>query len=163
MELKKDTLYISFHKPKSLLGSLISLRTLGKYSHCEFILNNYVYLANPGGVRKKVYKPIDNADIFELHEHIQIPVLLDEFTKVNGKGYDYKAILLAQLFELGIEHDDKFFCSELCIHLINKGLDESLTYKLKQLKPSSFSPSKLYKYLKNMELIKERTRVITIE
>lgn len=154
MELKKDTLYISFHKPKSLLGYLISLRTLGKYSHCEFILNDYVYLSNPGGVRKKIYKPIDNADIFELHEHIQIPVLLDEFTKVNGKGYDYRAILFAQLFELGIEHDDKFFCSEFCLYLINKGLDESLTYKLKQLKPSAFSPVKLLKYLKNMELIK---------
>ena len=154
MELKKDILYISFHKPKSLLGYLISLRTLGKYSHCEFILNDYVYLANPGGVRKKVYKPIENADIFELHEHIQIPVVLKKKKKVVGKGYDYGAILFAQLLELGIEHDDKYFCSELCIHLINKGLDESLTYKLKQLKPSAFSPSKLFKYLKNMELLK---------
>lgn len=154
MELKKDTLYISFHKPKSLLGYLISLRTLGKYSHCEFILNNYVYLANPGGVRKKIYKPIENADIFEMHEHIQIPIVLSEFKKINGKGYDYGAILFAQLLELGIQHEDKFFCSEFCLYLINKGLDESLTYKLKQLKPSSFSPSKLYKYLKNMELIK---------
>ena len=154
MELEKDKLYISFHKPKGSVGYLIALRTLGKYSHCEFIYNNEVYLANPGGVRKKQYITSDNTDIFELHEHIQIPVVLDEFEKVVGKGYDYRAILFAQLLELGIEHDDKYFCSELCIHLINKGLDESLTYKLKQLRPSAFSPSKLFKYLKNMELLK---------
>ena len=65
MELKKDTLYISFHKPKGLVGYLIALRTFGKYSHCEFIYNNEVYLANPGGVRKKVYLPSNNTDIFE--------------------------------------------------------------------------------------------------
>ena len=154
MELKKDTLYISFHKPKGSVGYLIALRTLGKYSHCEFIYNNEVYLANPGGVRKKVYLPSDNTDIFELHEHIQIPIVLEEFYKLNGKGYDYLAIFFSQLLEIGVEHEDKFFCSELCLYLINKGLDESLTYRLKELKPSAFSPSKLFKYLKFMELIK---------
>ena len=51
MHLEKDKLYICFHKPKSIIGFLISLRTLGKYSHCEFIYNDYVYLSNPGGVR----------------------------------------------------------------------------------------------------------------
>lgn len=33
MILKKDKLYISFHKPKGLVGYLIALRTLGNYSH----------------------------------------------------------------------------------------------------------------------------------
>ena len=154
MELKKDVLYISFHKPKGVVGHLIAGWTLGKYSHVEFIYNDEVILANPGGVRKKVYLPSNNTDIFELHEHIQIPVVLDEFNKLYGKGYDYLAIFFSQLIEAGIEHDEKYFCSELCIYLINKALDESLTYRLKELKPSSFSPAKLYKYLKFMELIK---------
>lgn len=155
-QLEKDKLYISFHKPKSVVGHLISLRTLGKYSHCEFILNDYVYLSNPGGVGMKPFVYKDNMDIYELDSNIDIPTLLKEFYKVHGKGYDYRAILLAQLLELGIEHDDKFFCSELCIYLINKALDDSLTYNLKELKPSAFSPAKLFKYLKFMELIKER-------
>ena len=51
--LEKDKLYISFHKPKTPIGFLISLWTLGKYSHCEFIYNNQVFLSNPGGVRTK--------------------------------------------------------------------------------------------------------------
>lgn len=156
MELKKDTLYICFHRPKRLLGYLIALRTLGKYSHCEFILNDYVYLSNPGGVKVKPFVYKDNMDIYELDSNIDISTLLIEFKKVQGKGYDYGAIFFAQLLELGIEHKDKYFCSELCIHLINKALDESLTYNLKELKPSAFSPTKLFKYLKSMELIKEK-------
>ena len=156
MELEKDKLYISFHRPKTILGLLITLRTLGKYSHCEFVYNDYVYYSNPGGVRVKPFVYKDNMDIYELDENIDIPILLEEFKKIKGRGYDYWAILLSQLLELGIEHKDKYFCSELCIHLINKALDDSLTYKLKTLKPSVFSPSKLYKYLKFMELIKEK-------
>jgi hypothetical protein len=152
--LEKDKLYISFHKPKSLVGYLISLRTLGKYSHCEFVLNDYVYLSNPGGVRIKPFVYKENMDIYELDSNIDIPTLLTEFKKLQGKGYDYGAIFFAQLLELGIEHKDKYFCSELCIHLLNKALDESLTHKLKTLKPSAFSPAKLFKYLKFMELIK---------
>lgn len=155
MKLKKDVLYISFHKPKSLLGYLISIRTLGKYSHCEFILNDYVYLSNPGGVRIKPFAYKENMDIFELNEHIEIPIIMTEFNKLKGKGYDYQGIFLTQLIDLGIDHKEKYFCSELCIYLINKGLDESLTYNLKAFKPSAFSPSKLFKYLNFMELIKE--------
>ena len=47
MQLEKDKLYICFHKPKSIVGLLITLRTLGKYSHCELVYNDYVYLSNP--------------------------------------------------------------------------------------------------------------------
>ena len=156
MQLERDKLYISFHKPKSIVGLLITLRTLGKYSHCELIYNDYVYLSNPGGVRIKPFVRKDNMDIYELDSHIEIPIVLEEFKKIKGKGYDYGAILFSQLLELGIEHKDKYFCSELCIHLINKGLDDSLTYNLKTLKASDFSPVKLFKYLKFMELIKEK-------
>ena len=130
MELEKDKLYISFHKPKSVIGYLISLRTLGEYSHCEFILNDYAYLSNPGGVTVKPFIYKDNMDIFELHEHIEIPIVLEEFNKLKGKGYDYQAIFLAQLLQLGIEHKDKYFCSELCIHLIKISTDIH-NYKIK--------------------------------
>lgn len=154
MQLEKDKLYISFHRPKSIVGFLISLRTFGKYSHCEFIYNDYVYLSNPGGVRIKPFVYKSNMDIYELDSNINIPTFLKEFEKIKGKGYDYWAIVLSQLLEIGIEHKDKYFCSEMCIFLINKALDESLTYNLKTLKASAFSPVKLYKYLKDMELIK---------
>ena len=126
MQLEKDKLYISFHKPKSIVGLLISIRTLGKYSHCELVYNDYVYLSNPGGVRIKPFVRKENMDIFELDNHIEIPIVLEEFKRLKGKGYDYGAILFSQLLELGIEHKDKYFCSELCLLFINKWLVDSL-------------------------------------
>lgn len=56
MQLEKDKLYISFHRPKSIVGFLISAWTFGQYSHCEFIYNNQVFLSNPGGVRERPFK-----------------------------------------------------------------------------------------------------------
>ena len=70
MHLEKDKLYISFHKPRGIVGLLISVWTLGKYSHCEFVHNGNVYLANPGGVRDEVFKYKKNMDIFELDSNI---------------------------------------------------------------------------------------------
>lgn len=154
MKLEKNKLYISFHRPKGIIGFLITLRTWGKYSHCEFIYNDYVYLSNPGGVRMKPFIFKDNMDIYEAHKNVDIETLLNEFKKLNGKGYDYWAIFFEQLVDLNIEHNDKYFCSELCLHLLNKALDESLTYNLKSVKPAEFNPQKLFNYLKDMELIK---------
>lgn len=153
MKLEKDKLYISFHKPRTLLGYLISLRTLGRYSHCELILDDYVYYSNPGGVRKKpfIYKPF--MDIYEIKIPFEKEMFLNEFKKLKDKGYDYWAIFLSHLFELGIEHNDKFFCSELCLFLINKFVDDSLTFNLKSVKASEFNPWELFKYLKEMEII----------
>ena len=156
MELEKDKLYISFHKPKSLLGYLISLRTFGKYAHSELVYNDVVYLSNPGGIRKQKFEYKSNMDIYELDKNIDISTVLSEFKKLEGKGYDYLAILLSQLLELQIDSNDKYFCSELCIYLINKGLQDTLTFDLKEIKDNEFSPNKLYKYLKFMELIKEK-------
>ncbi len=53
MELKENFMYVCFHKPSGLIGGLISLWTVGKYAHAEFVYNGYKYLANPGGVRKR--------------------------------------------------------------------------------------------------------------
>lgn len=151
--MEKGKLYISFHKPRNLIGYLISLRTLGKYSHCEFILDDYIYYSNPGGVRKKPFIYKDFMDIFEIKLPFEKETFINEFMKLKDKGYDYWAIFLAQLLELGIEHKDKYFCSELCVYLLNKLYDDSLTYNFKNIKCSNFSPSKLYKYLKEMEII----------
>lgn len=153
MILEKDKLYISFHKPRSLIGYLISIRTLGKYAHCEFILDDYVYYSDPGGVRIKPFVYKEHMDIYEIKLPFEKEKFLKEFVKLKDKGYDYWAIFLSQLLKLGIEHKDKYFCSELCVYLLNKLYDDSLTYNLKSIKCSNFSPSKLYRYLKEMEII----------
>ena len=156
MHLEKDKLYICFHKPKSLIGFLISLRTLGKYSHCEFIYNDYVFLSNPGGVRTRKFEYQKNIEIYELDKNIDPKDVIDFFKTAQGKGYDYLGIL-GQFFYAGkVQDDNRYFCSEFCLNAIDYALQFTLTYKLKSLKDRvgyQFSPAKLYKYLKDMELL----------
>lgn len=164
-QLEKDKLYISFHRPKSLVGLLISAWTLGNYSHCEFIYNNEVYLANPGGVIKQPFEYKKNFDIFELDKTIEANDILEFFEEVEGAGYDYQGILGQFFYASKVQNDERYFCSEFCLNAIDYALQFTLTYRLKSLKDRvgyQFNPSKLYRYLKEMELIKERTRVITI-
>ena len=162
MKLKKDVLYISFHKPKGLVGHLIAGWTLGKYSHVEFIYNDEVILANPGGVRRQSYAYKTNYDIFELDNHIEAPDILEFFEEVKGKGYDYQGILGSQfLWFLNSHDEEKYFCSEFCLNAIDYALQFSLTWNFKELKAKGyhkFNPARLHKYLKDMELIKERVK-----
>ena len=159
MELEKDKLYISFHRPKSFVGLLISAWTLGKYSHAEFVYNGTVYLSNPGGVRETVYKHKKNHELFKLDESIDPNDIIEFFKTAKGKGYDYLGIL-GQFFYANQVHDkDRYFCSEFCLNAIDYALQFALTYKFKSLKDRvgyEFNPGKLYKYLKEMELIKEK-------
>ena len=161
-QLEKDKLYISFHEPRNIFGSLIALWTLGNYSHCEFIYNDTVYLANPGGVIKQPFEYKKNFDIFELDKSIEAQDILEFFEEVKGAGYDYQGILGSQfLWFLNAQDDDKFFCSEFCLNAIDYALQFSLTWHYKDLRHKGyhkFNPVRLYKYLKEMELIKERVK-----
>lgn len=157
--LEKDKLYISFHRPRGIVGFLISAWTLGNYSHCEFVHGGNVYLANPGGVRDENFKYRKNMDIFELDSRIDSADILEFFGEKQGKGYDYLGILGQFFYAKKVQNDDRFFCSEFCLNAIDYSLQFTLTYKLKSLKDREgyqFSPSKLYRYLKEMELIKEK-------
>lgn len=159
MELKRNTLYICFHKPKRLIGHLIALWTLGKYSHAEFVYNDYVFLANPGGVRMSPFIYKSNMDIYELDKNISATDVLEFFATNKGKGYDYLGILGQFFYAQKVQDDDKYFCSEFCLNAIDYSLQFTLTYKLKSLKDRvgyEFNPYRLYKYLKNMELIDEK-------
>ena len=159
MQLEKDKLYISFHKPKRLIGHLIALWTLGKYSHVEFIYNDQVFLSNPGGVRTRKFEYQKNMEIYELDKNIDPKDVIEFFRTAQGKGYDYLGILGQFFYADKVQDDNRFFCSEFCLNAIDYALQFTLTYKGKSLKDRvgyQFSPAKLYKYLKNTELIKEK-------
>jgi len=81
------------------------------------------------------------------------------FGKNKGKGYDYLGILGQFFYAQKVQDDDRYFCSEFCLNAIDYALQFTLTYKLKSLKDRvgyEFNPHRLYKYLKNMELIDEK-------
>ena len=159
MQLEKDKLYICFHKPKNIVGFLISTWTLGKYSHCEFIYNGQIFLSNPGGVRTRKFEYQKNMEIYELDKNIDPKDVIEFFRTAQGKGYDYLGILGQFFYADKVQDDNRFFCSEFCLNAIDYALQFTLTYKGKSLKDRvgyQFSPAKLYKYLKNMELIDEK-------
>ena len=159
MQLERDKLYICFHKPKRLIGHLIALWTLGKYSHCEFIYNGQIFLSNPGGVRTRKFEYQKNMEIYELDKHIDPKDVIEFFRTAQGKGYDYLGILGQFFYADKVQDDNRYFCSEFCLNAIDYALQFSLTYKGKSLKDRvgyQFSPAKLYKYLKNIELIDEK-------
>ena len=160
--LEKDKLYISFHKPRGIVGFLISAWTLGEYSHCEFVHNGNIYLANPGGVRNEKFKYKKNMDLFELDNNTWASDVIEFFKTAQGKGYDYLGILGQFFYASKVQNDDRYFCSEFCLNAIDYALQFTLTYKLKSLKDRvgyQFNPSKLYRYLKEMELIKEKEMI----
>jgi putative cytoplasmic protein len=118
-----------------------------------------VYLANPGGVRMKPFVHKENMDIYELDGTIDADDVLVFFGKNKGKGYDYLGILGQFFYAQKVQDDDRYFCSEFCLNAIDYALQFTLTYKLKSLKDRvgyEFNPHRLYKYLKNMELIDEK-------
>ena len=157
--IEKDKLYICFHKPKRLIGHLIALWTLGKYSHCEFIYNGQIFLSNPGGVRTRKFEYQKNMEIYELDKNIDPKDVIEFFRTAQGKGYDYLGILGQFFYADKVQDDNRYFCSEFCLNAIDYALQFTLTYKGKSLKDRvgyQFSPAKLYKYLKNMELIDEK-------
>ena len=149
MQLEKDKLYISFHKPRGIVGFFISAWTFGQYSHCEFVYNNEVLLSNPFKYKK-------NFDIYELNSNIRAEDVIEFFKTAQGKGYDYLGILGQFFYASKVQNDNRYFCSEFCLNAIDYALQFTLTYKLKSLKDRvgyQFNPTKLYKYLKDMELI----------
>jgi len=70
---------------------------------------------------------------------------------------DYKAIVGSQFaWFLNAQDNEKFFCSEFCLNAIDYALQFTLTYRGQTLEKKGyhkFNPTRLFKYLKNMELI----------
>ena len=165
MELKENFVYICFHKPNGLIGSLISLWTVGKYAHAEFVYNGYKYLSNPGGVRKEPYEYKKNHDLYELSYVVSPEKIIEFFKMTEGLPYDMKAIIKAQ-FLMGNDHlkdqdPDAYFCSEFVLAAIDYALNYKLMYGKVGLNEKGyfkFNPERLYKYLKNRNFINEKVR-----
>ena len=118
-----------------------------------------MFLPNPGGVRTRKFEYQKNMDIYELSNNIEAKDVIEFFKTAQGKGYDYLGILGQFFYADKVQDADRYFCSEFCLNAVDYALQFTLTYKCKSLKDRvgyQFSPVKLYKYLKDMELIKEK-------
>ena len=116
-EIKEYDVYIAFYKSNYAFWSRwIKWWTKSKYSHCEFYVNeNLIGISTEQSVRIKEHK-IDKEkwDIFKikLNSDKLKEALIKFYSKTKGAKYDWKGIILAQVFNLRRDNPNKYTCSE---------------------------------------------------
>ena len=134
---------------KSLFGKLISFWKKTNITHMELLFSNGYIGTSDNNKNGIVYEPFK----FDVQnwKFIQIPVTKEEeelikifFTdEEKGCGYDWKGIILEQVFNLNMESKTNWFCSEACIAALQKIFKD-----LKKYKPYEVSPEEAYTILK---------------
>jgi len=146
--------YLAFYKAWNNKGNdlqdrIIGVWTNGPYSHVEFIVydnttGKYLMCSALGScncVRCKKHK--FNTDVYDYIEvSLEKPQRVIEFFElISGSKYDYKGIILSQIFPLGMDNPDEWFCSESCTKASQlAGINNKSIWKVK---PESMSPNDL--------------------
>ena len=141
----KIAFYKAFQERATKVDVAIALASFGNYSHVELIFSNgesFSVSGRDGGARFKEisYNPevwdIKEIDITDYNESR----IREEANLLVGTEYDYIGAL-SSVFPFCLQrYNDKLFCSETVVNLINK------YYGYKELKDGcKYSPSKLFK------------------
>ncbi|MCK5537521.1 MAG: hypothetical protein KAI79_11890 [Bacteroidales bacterium] len=141
----KIAFYKAFQERATKVDVAIALASFGNYSHVELIFSNgesFSVSGRDGGARFKEisYNPevwdIKEIDITDYNESR----IREEANLLVGTEYDYIGAL-SSVFPFCLQrYNDKLFCSETVVNLINK------YYGYKNLKDGcKYSPSKLFK------------------
>lgn len=133
---------LAFYKAEhgNIIDKLIGLWTRGPFSHVELLFSDGVSFSSSqwdGGVR---FKKIDYShkerwsflDIDGIANESEVKYLAN---KLRGAKYDWLGIFLYEFLPFNIQNSKKWYCSEICAHLLG-------------LTPCQMSPNKLYKIVK---------------
>ena len=116
------------------VNSLIRWRSQSIYSHCELIVDGWMYSStvHDGGVRCKLqtYLREEDWDIIPVHFTNGEDILL-HFAETKGHPYGWKDLAQSQLFGTATADDKGDFCSEWCAAAI--GLPNAATYSPQRL------------------------------
>jgi hypothetical protein len=103
-------------KPEaSMIDRLIRWRTRGEASHCEIVIDGFMYSSSPrdGGVRSKPFTPSPSWRLIELFDVDTVQVKLF-YARTCGLKYDGLGVLIGQLLAVNENWQDRWFCSEWC-------------------------------------------------
>ena len=123
--------------------------TKSKYYHVDLIVKDKYYSSSPdhAGVFARPLEPLKPE-----YDYITIDIdgrRMKSFHKVidtyTGKGYDWWGIFLGYGLRLGVDHRDKFFCSEIVTELL-KTLNVP---EVKDMVPLTTSPVDLWHTFKH--------------
>lgn len=111
------SVYLALYKGKgNWVNSLIRWKTESIYSHCELIVDNWMYSSTVGdnGVRSKIaHTPSSDWDLIPI-TFTNGECILKYYTKTKGNPYGWKDLAQGQLFNRPTADDKGDFCSEWC-------------------------------------------------
>lgn len=126
---------VAFYKGKGgTFNKLIRWWTKSDYSHVELIIDGVWYSSShiDGGVRGKVIEPKPGHwDIYQL-KNVDTLYARDCIRYALTHKYDWTGIIFSQIFPLGLQNPERYFCSEL----VGEAL--SIDY------PQRYSPGELF-------------------
>ena len=142
----KLAFYKAFQEKATIIDKLIGIASVGKYSHVELIFDNGLCFSVSGrdgaGRFKKIKFNPDRWDILELDDRMDPVIILREANKYVGYKYDYLGAFFS-VTPICIQKDNKIFCSEVVINMLNKSMNP---YRLKD--GCNYSPSRLHNEIK---------------
>lgn len=132
-------------------AKLIKMWTNSPYSHVELIFKDVCYKVDVDTVVMAYTREEFEEKNWDTIE-IDIVITEDQEEKIYrffqnqlGLEYDWTGIFLSQFISLGINSENKWFCSEL----VTKILQLLLVEEVLDCEPNKVSPGKLYKMLEN--------------
>ena len=136
---------LSSNKIDKIKQKFIKKWTNSNYFHVEIIIDNYWYSADTSsGFIKRELSPLkDSYDYVTVMPNtcLENEEIAKTFLNAQiGKKYDWIAIYLTQLFNIGIESKDKWFCSEIVAKIMQILQIKEFVYN----KPSLMTPEDVY-------------------
>lgn len=127
------------------VGRMIRLKSGSPYTHAELLFSDGDRFRINSDVHAEFYRPkdapkwrVEDWDCVELDGGDEAAVRT-WCTGEIGTQYDWRGILFCQLFPWGWHHEDRWFCSELCVAALQAGKFA----QVEGMKPWYISPAKL--------------------
>ena len=115
------------------VNSLIRWKTKSVYSHCEIVIDGWMYSSTirDGGVRCKIASlPEDHWDIIQINFNNGESVL-KHYSDTKGRPYGWLDLIKGQIFKTNSSDSKGDFCSEWCAAAL--GLPNPKQYSPKDL------------------------------
>jgi hypothetical protein len=104
------------------VDKIIAWWTDSEYSHTEIIVDGVWYSTSPRDLRlraKRIAPTEGHWDIVDISDGAKdCEVILAEFAKYEGAKYDWTGIALSQVLPLGMDSEQRWFCSEWAAHCL---------------------------------------------
>ncbi len=130
------SVYLALYKGKgNWVNSLIRWRSQSIYSHCEIIVDGWMYSSTVGdnGVRCKPQGYLSEADwdIIPIY-FTNGECVLKHYSDTKDNPYGWKDLFQTQVFGRRTSDDKGDFCSEWCLSAL--GIKNASSYRIHQVK-----------------------------